>query len=189
MNNMELIEGCIHNDNVAQHLFYEQHSSHIMGICMRYGANDEDTKAMVRHVFKRLYEEIKQCSLDTDINEWVNTRTIWNAIDYLHQDKQKYFIAKTTRYNDHSNNTNESFNESEISKDDMKAMCLSALRSLTPSYRILYNLTYIDEVSPGMIVKNLEIAGETYKAELEQARFQFKQHLTTYLHEHRLHRH
>jgi len=98
-------------------------------------------------------------------------------------DKQRYFIAKTTRYMENKAQTGEVNDEASLSTEDSRKIYLAALHALTPSYRILYNLTYVDEVTPDTIIQNLEIARETYKAELEQARFQFKQYLNTYLHE------
>ena len=78
--------------------------------------------------------------------------------------------------------------EESLSADACKEVYLAALQALTPSYRILYNLTYIDEVPHDDIVKKLQIAPETYKAELEEARYQFKKQLKTRIYEQRLRR-
>jgi DNA-directed RNA polymerase specialized sigma24 family protein len=183
MNTPELIEGCLHNDVTTQKYFYTNYSPRVMGICMRYASGAKDTEIMAQYVFKKLFEELVKCPKDTEMNQWVDERAIWNAIAYLHQDKQRYFIAKTTRYMENKNNTGEAIDEATLNTEDSRKIYLAALHALTPSYRILYNLTYVDEVIPEKIIQNLEIARETYKAELEQARFQFKQYLNTYLHE------
>ncbi|MGP8216013.1 MAG: hypothetical protein ACLQQ4_10650 [Bacteroidia bacterium] len=183
MNPSELIEGCLHNDNIAQRCFYDTYSAKVMGICMRYSAGGKDTEVMALYVFKKLYEELIKCSADTDMNKWAEERAIWNAIAYLHQDKQRYFIAKTTNYFEKKSNNNGVADEAELSTEESGKIYIAALHSLTPSYRILFNLTYIDKISPDKIVQNLEIAGETHKVELEQARFQFKQQLITSLNE------
>jgi RNA polymerase sigma factor (sigma-70 family) len=186
MNNSELLNGCLHNDNSAQRFFYDHYSPRIMGICMRYASGLKDTEAMVLYIFKKLYEELQQCPADIDMKQWVEEKAIWHAIAYLHQDKQRYFIAKTTRYMENKNGKVEVASEAEISEEDSRKLYLAALHALTPSYRIIYNLTYIDKVKPEQIIQNLEIATETYRVELEGARFQFKQYLNTYLHEHGL---
>jgi RNA polymerase sigma factor (sigma-70 family) len=181
MNSSELIEACLHNDTTAQRHFYENYSSRVMGICMRYAAGGKDCEAMALYVFKKLYEEIVKCPKDIDMEHWVGDRAIWNAVSYLHQDKHRFFIAKTTRYMENKDNKGEPVNEASLSAEDSRKIYLAALHALTPSYRILYNLTYVDAITPDTIVQNLEIARETYKAELEQARFQFKQYLNSYL--------
>jgi DNA-directed RNA polymerase specialized sigma24 family protein len=189
MNPNELIQGCLHHDTSAQRNFYEQYSSQVMGICMRYAAGAKDTEAMALYVFKHLFEELSKCPADMEITKWVEDRTIWNAVKYLHQDKHRYFIAKTTRYMENKKSVEGQVDETVLSTEDSKKTYLAALQALTPSYRILYNLTYIDEVAAPEIIKNLEIAEETYKAELGEAKFQFKQYLNTYLHEQGLPRH
>ena len=183
MNTSQLIEGCLHNDTTAQRDFYANYSARVMGVCMRYASGAKDTEAMAGYVFKKLFEEIAKCHADTNMDQWVTDRSIWNAIAYLHQDKHRYFIAKTTRYMENKNNDGEVVDEATLNTEDSRKIYLAALHALTPSYRILYNLTYVDEMAPDKIIENLEIARETYKAELEQARFQFKQYLNTYLHE------
>jgi RNA polymerase sigma-70 factor (ECF subfamily) len=186
MNTSELIEACLHNDTSAQRYFYETYSTRIMGICMRYAAGGKDCELMASYVFKKLYIELLACPKDINMDEWVSERTIWNAIEYLHQNKQRYFIAKTTRYMENKASASKATDELELSTEDSRKIYLAALHALTPSYRILYNLTYVDEVKPDKIVENLEIARDTYKVELEQARFQFKQYLNTYLQQHGL---
>jgi DNA-directed RNA polymerase specialized sigma24 family protein len=150
---------------------------------MRYASGAKDTEVMAGYVFKRIFEELLKYPLDADMDKWVEERAIWNAVAYLHQDKHRYFIAKTTRYMENKNATGQPVDEAVLSAEDSRKIYLAALHALTPSYRILYNLTYVDDVAPDKIIENLEIARETYKVELEQARFQFKQYLNTYLYE------
>src|ERR1700740_1020415 len=114
MNSSELIEACLHNDTTAQRYFYENYSARIMGICMRYAAGGKDTEAMAQYVFKKLYTELISCPKDTDISQWVDDRAIWNAIAYLHEDKQRYFIAKTTRYMENKAQTGEPVDEASL---------------------------------------------------------------------------
>jgi RNA polymerase sigma factor (sigma-70 family) len=183
MSTRELIEGCLHNDTTAQRNFYVNYAPRIMGICMRYASGMKDTELMAAYVFKNLFKELVKCPNDIEMDQWIDERAIWNAIAYLHQDKQRYFIAKTTRYMENKNSSGEPVDEAVLDTEESRKIYLAALHALTPSYRILYNLTYVDGMTPDKIIENLEIARETYKAELEQARFQFKQHLNTYLHE------
>lgn len=150
---------------------------------MRYASGAKDTEIMAAYVFKRVFEELMSYPVGADMDKWVDEKAIWAAIAYLHQDKHRYFIAKTTRYMENKNNIGEVADENMLNAEDSKKIYLAALHALTPSYRILYNLTYIDEVAPDKIIDNLEIARDTYKVELEQARFQFKQYLNTYLYE------
>lgn len=150
---------------------------------MRYASGAKDTEVMAGYVFKKIFEDLLSYPEGLDMDKWVDEKAIWAAIAYLHQDKHRYFIAKTTRYMENKNTTGEPADETILSAEDSRKIYLAALHALTPSYRILYNLTYIDDVMPDKIIENLEIARDTYKVELEQARFQFKQYLNTYLNE------
>jgi RNA polymerase sigma-70 factor (ECF subfamily) len=187
MQDIELIEGCAYNDKASQKTFYDRYANFLMGLCVRYASGEKDIIPMSLYVFKQLFNEMKAYPKDSDLQQWLTERIIWNAIQYLHKDKHKYFIAKTTLYVENKP-AYEEITEEALSADACKETYLAALQALTPSYRILYNLTYIDEVPHDDIVKKLQIAPETYKAELEEARYQFKKQLKTRIYEQRLRR-
>jgi DNA-directed RNA polymerase specialized sigma24 family protein len=175
---MELIEACAHNDREAQKAFFDRYGSSVMGICVRYSGGEKDAEGMALHVFKKLLENIKSCPLDSSVQKWIEDTVIWNAVKYLHQDKQKYFIAKTTRYVENKPVYTKDIDEVTLQDDVGKRIYLSSLQGLTPSYRILYNLTFIDEVPREEIIKRLEIGEETYRKELDEAKYQFRKLLT-----------
>ena len=187
MQDIELIEGCAHNDKAAQKAFYDRYANFLTGLCSRYCSGERDIVPMSLFVFKQLFSEMNSYPKDHDLQQWLTERIIWNAIQYLHKDKQKYFIAKTTLYAENKP-AYEDITEDALVSEACKEVYLAALQSLTPSYRILFNLTYIDEVPHDDILKKLQIAPETYKAELEEARFQFKKQLKTRIYEQRLRR-
>ncbi len=172
----KLIEGSVRGDTGSQKAFYAQFASKILGLCCRYSSSEKDSLSMCVFVFRELFKEMKHIPKDYELQKWVTNRTIWGAIKYLHQDKHTFFIAKTTRYEENKPSYPE-IDESALTIESRRAIYLAALQSLTPSYRILYNLTYIDEIPQKEILNELQMAAETYKAELEQARYQFKKQL------------
>lgn len=180
----KLIEGCQRGDRGSQKAFYTRYSPLVLGMCYRYSAGEKDALPMCVFVFKELFREMKHLPKDQELMKWAASRVIWNAIRYLHQDKHTFFIAKTTRYEENKP-VYEEINESALTTEARRDIYLSALQALTPSYRILYNLTYIDELPSKEILAGLQMAEETYRAELEQARFQFKKQLNVSNHEYR----
>lgn len=183
MQDAELIEGCTHNDRTSQKTFYECYCHSVMGVCSRYSGCEKEAGAMLLYVFGKLFEDMRNYPVKGDVDKWLEDRVIWNAIQYLHRDKHKYFIAKTTVYAENKPSYSRDIEEISLSDEIGKKLYLKALQELTPSYRILYNLTYIDEVPPEDIIGKLQIAEETYKMELDEARYQFKKHLTIRLNE------
>ncbi len=183
---IELIEACAHYNKDAQKAFYDRYGADVMGICVRYAGSDRDAEGMAVHVFKKIFETIKSCPLNDSVAKWIEDTVIWNAIKYLHQDKQKYYVAKTTRYVENKPTYTKSIDEVALSDDIAKGIYLSSLQGLTPSYRILYNLTFIDEVPREEIIKKLEIGEETYKKELDEAKYQYKKLLTIRVNEQHL---
>lgn len=174
----ELIEACAHYDRDAQKAFYNRYSGSVMGICIRYAGSDKEAEGMAVHVFRKIFETIKNCPLDDTASRWIEDTVIWNAIKYLHQDKQKYYVAKTTRYVENKPVYTKSVEDVVLPDDIGKRIYLSALQGLTPSYRILYNLTFIDELPREEIIKKLEVGEETYKKELDEAKYQYRKFLT-----------
>jgi len=186
MQDIELIEGCAHNNRDSQKAFYDRYCSVVMGMCVRYSGSEKEAEGMALYVFGKLFDEISKCPLDGDIKKWIEEKVIWNAIQYLHKDKHRYFIAKTTLYAENKPVYTKNISDVTLPDDVSKKLYLSSLQALTPSYRILYNLTYIDDIAPAQIIDNLQIAEETYKTELDEARYQFKKHLTIRLNEQNL---
>lgn len=180
----KLIEGAARGDNSSQKAFYARFSSLIMGLCCRYSSGKKDALSMCVFVFRELFKELKSIQKDSELIKWIRYRTIWNAVKYLHQDRHTFFIAKTTKYEENKTVYGNA-DESQLSAEMRKEIYLTALQSLTPSYRILFNLTYIDEIPTKDILSGLQMAAETYKAELEQARFQFKLKLNECNHEYK----
>jgi|SRR6185312_7311837 len=186
MQDTELIEACAHNDRAAQKAFYDRYSATVMGMCTRYSGGEKEAGGMATYVFQKLFENISTCPVDGTMERWLEQKVIWNAINYLHQDKHKYFIAKTTLYVENKPVYTMNIEDAVLPDDVGKRLYLNALQALTPSYRILYNLTYIDEVPHAEIIKNLAIAEETYKTELSEAKYQYKKLLTMRLNEQRV---
>lgn len=174
----KLIEGSVRGDNGSQKAFYSRFSPMILGLCYRYSSGEKDALSMCVFVFRELFREIKHIPKDCELQKWVANRAIWGAVKYLHQDKHTFFIAKTTRYEENKPVYGE-IDENSLTAESRRQIYLAALQSLTPSYRILYNLTYIDEIPYNDLLNELQMAAETYKAELEQAKFQFKKQLNT----------
>ncbi len=172
----KLIEGSVRGDTGSQRAFYNRFSNTIMGLCYRYASGRNDALAMCVFVFLELFHELKSIPKDGELQKWITNKAIWYAVKYLHNDKHTFFIAKTTRYEENKP-VYEDMDEDILTAEARKEIYLTALQSLTPSYRILYNLTYIDEIPVKEILNELQMAAETYKAELEQARFQFKKQL------------
>ncbi len=183
MQDIELIEGCAHNNRESQKEFYNRYCPMAMGVCTRYSANEKEAESMALFVFGKLFKEIDHCPLDGDIIKWIEERMIWNAVQYLHQDKHKYFIAKTTLYVENKPSYSKDIESAMLSDEVSRKLYLSSLQALTPSYRILYNLSFIDDIPSSEIIKNLQIAEETYRTELDEARYQFKKFLTIRLNE------
>ena len=186
MPEVELIEACAHNDLDSQKVFYDRYGRVVMGICMRYAGCEKEAGAMTQYVFRKIFEDINRCSLKEDIGQWIEQKVIWSAIQYLHCDKHKYFIAKTTVYVENKPVYSKAIDEVNLPDEMNRQLYLAALQELTPSYRILYNLTYIDEVMTEEIIKNLQIAEETYNVEIDEAKYQFKKLLTKRLNEQNL---
>lgn len=186
MQDAELIEGCTHNDRTSQKTFYERYCHMVMGMCARYSGCEKEAGEMLLYVFGRLFDDLVNYPGEGDMEKWLEDKVIWNAIQYLHKDKHKYFIAKTTVYDENKPACSKDIADVSLSDEIGKKLYLKALQELTPSYRILYNLTYIDEVPPDDIIKKLQIASETYKMEVNEARYQFKKLLTIRLNEQNL---
>ncbi len=183
----ELIQGCLRFEEASQRELYQLYFNSIMHISVRYSKNPQEAKAILLDSFKNIFNGIKNYS---EINskrkkdlepvpfeEWVKSETILAAIQHMHANKKEYFVSSTvnTRENE-KKNLNEISDEQIIKLADQKKV-LDALRQLTPSYRVIYNLHELDGYSHNAISKLLDISEYASKDSLLKAKFNLRKNI------------
>ena len=178
MTESEIIRGCIKYDRNAQKALYELYYATMMGVCLRFSKNTEEAKTILKEGFLKVFHTIASLNSILPSESWIRTIIINTAIEYLRRNRQEYLIVSTVNAYEKT----EGYKEETISDDELLNRLgtediIKALQRLTPAYRIVFNLYFIEKLSTKEIGEKLGINEDTAKTNLSKARFNMKKFL------------
>jgi RNA polymerase sigma-70 factor (ECF subfamily) len=162
----ELIEGCLRENPICQRRLYNLLSGMVMGIALRYGANQADDifqESMIK-IFKSLH---KVSDLDTFFG-WAKKITINLSIDHLKASKKQKFVEQLTETESYIESDFDAF--SSLSNQEL----LDAIAALPDGYRLIFNMYEIEGYSHKEIAEKLDISVGTSKSQLYKAKLTLK---------------
>jgi RNA polymerase sigma factor (sigma-70 family) len=173
-----LIEGCIKKDRSSQYLLYKELYSYGMGICRRYALNEFDAGDVLNDGFLKVFTHIDKYEASKPFKSWF-ARIITNtAIDryrlnlkFGHHDDisdHEYIGQAAAVYN-------------HLAYKDL----LNLIQSLSPAYRVVFNLYAIDGYTHEEIAETLNISVGTSKSNLFKARQKLQEKLMVFESENR----
>ena len=168
------IRGCVLNERESQKKIYSSFFGYAMSICHRYTNHEEDATEILNDGFLKVFVEIyrfKPAYTDTvsSFKGWVRKIMIYTAIDHFRKN-QKHSLTKEL---------NEIYMHLPSQEEDPIAKIsyveiISAIKLLTPGYRIVLNLFIIEGYSHDEIAREIGISVGTSKSNLAKARKQLQ---------------
>lgn len=158
-----IIEGCRKGDQRCQEKLYQLIAPRIYGVCLQYAENTDDARDIMQEGFIRVYRNLEQFSGKGSFTGWVRKIMINTALERyrsqitLYSLDEKSVLADEYLYDDIVDN---------ITADEM----MNIIRSLSPKYRIVFNLHAIEGYNHKEIAKMLGITEGTSKSNLSRAR-------------------
>lgn len=159
----EIIKGCIRKDRSSQYLLYKELYGYCMGICKRYAVNDTDAAEVMNNAFLKVFNHIEKYDASKPFKPWMAKIMANTAIDHYrtklkfsdHDDISEYaHIGQAATIYD------------QLAYEDL----LSLIQTLSPAYRIVFNMYAIDGYSHEEIAEILKISTGTSKSNLFRAR-------------------
>ncbi len=167
----DLIEACIAKERWAQQKLYEDHYSKMMGVCLRYAANEEDALDILHEGYIKVFKYIAKYQPGTSLIAWIRRIMVNTAIDYY---------RKVTR-----RRTEDIDFVFDLGNDEPDAVSrcseqeiLAAVQRLTPTYRAIFNLYVVEGYSHKEIAEELHITESTSRSNLVKARLKLQSVLT-----------
>ena len=161
----QIIDRCVRGESWAQKKIYEQYSSVMMGVCVRYVPDRETARDLLQDGFIKVFTKIDTYSGVGSFAGWMRRIFITTALEYLRKndalkqstniDDVEYFIE----------DMNISVLE-KISVDDLMA-CIT---QLSAGYRTVFNLYAIEGYSHLEIANMLNITENTSRSQFMRAR-------------------
>ncbi len=173
----DLIEACIQKERWAQKSLYENYYGTLMGVCLRYSNNREDALDILHDGFIKIFKHISKYQPGTSLVAWMRRIMVNTAIDF-------YRKAVRRRTEDLDKVYDMQINDADAISMLSQKEVLEAVRSLTPSYRTVFNLYVIEGFSHREIAEKLDITESTSRSNLVKARMKLKQIIKTRFIEH-----
>lgn len=182
MNDVEILSGCLKNDQMAKKLFFQSHYGKLAFIASRYSKNkiqaNEFTLKGFLEIFHKLPEFKNQSQLD--LNSYVKTIFIYFLVTEVKNIRNEYYVASTVKASEEvKDKTYDLFLDSvyidfrNLDED----LLVESLQALVPSQRLAFNLQIIDGFSPAHISNLLETNEHTVKSNIEKARFHLQKNI------------
>ena len=163
----DLIKACIAKERWAQKVLYEENYGKLMGVCLRYSNNKDDALDILHEGFIKIFKNIDKYKPGTSIIAWMRRIMVNTAIDYYRKMVRRRTEDIDTAYEVKSEEAD------AISKVSEKEI-LEAVQSLSPAYRVVFNLYVIEGFSHKEVAEKLNITESTSRSNLVKARMKLK---------------
>lgn len=167
----EIIDGCKSNTEKYQAEMYSMYSSKMFALCLYYSKNRCEAEDILHDGFISVFQNISQLRDYALIDFWVRKIFVNCALArYRKQNLLQFEInlpesTETLQYDD----VIEQMSAQEIS---------TLIQTLSPQYRVVFNLYAIEGYSHKEIAESLNISESTSKSNLSRARAIMQEKIT-----------
>jgi RNA polymerase sigma factor (sigma-70 family) len=159
----ELVEGCRAGNRKAQELVYRMLSSKMLGVCMRYAKDRFEAEDILQVAFVKIFEKVKEFKGEGSFEGWVRRIMVNTSIEFYRKNARMYPMVDL----DHA--PEKAVDENQMSRMNMNDL-MKAIQSLSPGYRMIFNMYAIEGYSHKEIAAELNISEGTSKSQLARAR-------------------
>ncbi|MCX7861893.1 MAG: RNA polymerase sigma factor [Bacteroidales bacterium] len=163
-NEKEIIEGCKKQNRKAQKMLYERYSSKFLGICMRYAKDRQEAEDILQDAFLKIFERIDQFNYSGAFEGWMRRIIVNTAISNYRKNLKHYHHYDIDEIKEYEEDINTE--ELEFTLEEM----LKVIQSLSPGYRMVFNLYAIEGYAHKEIAEMLGIDIATSKSQYSRAR-------------------
>jgi RNA polymerase sigma factor (sigma-70 family) len=158
----KILKGCKDNNAQAQAELYRIVASRMFGVCLRYASNDDDAKDILQDGFIKVFQKIKQFDNKGSFEGWIRKIMVNTALERLRSKKPNVNLEENIK---HTDVIYENILE-ELNAEDL----IKVIQSLSPKYRMVFNMYAIEGYSHKEIADILGITEGTSKSDLSRAR-------------------
>ncbi len=158
-----IIEGCIKGKRRYQQLLYEQLADTMYRVCLQYAKDEHEAKDLLQEGFVKVFNNLNQFRFSGSFEGWVRRIFVNTALES--------FRAKKIRFTAFGDIENYELMYPDNIIDKLSAEnVLQIIQSLSPQYRIVFNLYAIEGYNHREIGEMLGISEGTSKSNLSRAK-------------------
>ena len=158
-----LLKECKRGKSGSQEKLYQRFASAMYGLCLQYASNEEDAQDILQEGFIKIFTKLDQVKNPAALPGWIRRVMINTALEKY---RSQVILQRVDelREEPHEDSVNEALDR--ISCEELVAL----IQTLTPRYRMVFNLYAIEGYSHQEISEELGISVGTSKSNLSRAR-------------------
>ncbi len=174
----EIIEGCRANKRVAQEQLYKMYFGKMLSVCLRYFKDRDTAQEVLQEGFIKVFDKLQSYDNIGSFDGWIRRIVANTAIDTIRKSKKSHLYVE----NDWQlGETNDDFTEDQelVQLLELKSeIAMKAIQSLSPAYKMVFNLFVFENYSHKEIAAELEISEGTSKSNFAKAKQNLQKILT-----------
>lgn len=159
-----LLNGCLHNDPIAQKELYQKYNAKMLSVCYRFAHNREDAEDMLQEGFIKVFSQIHTFRFQGAFEGWVRRIMVHTCINHLKRNK------KFTESVDLIHAAGLQTREDAVPSIVQAKQVVECIRMLPIGYRTVLNLYALEGYSHKEIAKVLDIEESTSRSQYTRAR-------------------
>lgn len=163
----DFILACVRKERWAQQKLYEDHYGLLMSVCLRYSKDKDEAMDILHEGFIKIFKNIKKYKPGTSLTAWMKRIMVNTSIDYYRKMVRRRTEDISEAFDLSSNNPDAL---SEMSSQEI----LEAVQTLTPAYRLVFNMYVLEGYSHKDIADQLGISESTSRSNLVKARMKLR---------------
>lgn len=166
----QIVAGCQRNDPKAQKRLYEIFSPKLLGLCMRYTTCRDEAQDLLHDGFIKIFESINNLGKINHIEHWLYQVMTHTCIDYIRNNTliqySDFDTAEKYTYipDDDDNKTANPY------ADLTMEQIVSAIQSLPPQQRAVFNLCEVEEIETKQAAQMLGLTESNTRQQLKRAK-------------------
>lgn len=160
----ELIQGCIDGNRRCQKQLYEMFAPKMFSVCLRYSNNREEAEEIVQEGFVQVFKSLKNFKYAGSFEGWIRKIMVHCTIQHFRSKSKMYPVI-----NFEAANVEETVNEEILARLGKKEL-LTMVQTLSPAYRIVFNLYVFEGMKHKEIAEYLGISEGTSKSNFFDAK-------------------
>jgi len=160
----KLIQRCINGDRQSQSQLYRLFAQRMLGVCMRYSKNREEAEEILQEGFLQVFRSLHSFKQAGSFEGWIRKIMVNCAIKHFRSRSKLNPVINI-----------ESVVERQCDDDDAlgslsKKELLQMVQSLSPAYRMIFNLYVFEGMKHREIAEQLGISEGTSKSNFFDAK-------------------
>jgi len=158
-----LLEGCKRGKPKSQEALYKRFAAAMYGICLQYASSEEDAQDIMQEGFLKVFRKMDQVNSPAAFPGWIRKVMINTALEKY---RNRIHLQRMDEVKEEAEKALDNGIFENMTCEELVAL----IKTLTPQYRIVFNLYAIEGYSHKEISEELGISVGTSKSNLSRAR-------------------